>query len=87
MIINHSWAYMYRINYNSDVDARGKISKIKCPPGRNSIDIWLSPLGLIMFYSSLPEVSTATVALDHTFKKTIVGKMGKNKCSNLLTKL
>ena len=31
------------INYNFDVDARGKISKIRCPPRRYSIDIWLSP--------------------------------------------
>ena len=32
------------INYNFDVDARGKISKIRCPPGRYGLDIWLSPL-------------------------------------------
>jgi hypothetical protein len=31
------------VNYNFDVDKRGKISKIRCPPGRYGKDIWLSP--------------------------------------------
>ena len=34
------------INYNFDVVARGKISKIRCPPGRYGKDIWLSALRL-----------------------------------------